>query len=261
MNTTARLLSAVAAVAVVAVIGALALPRLGGNGGLSTSPSPPAATPSPATTSPAPPSAAAPSSSGSAVALGDGPISAGTHVVGPAPKDRFWSCPGSSTSSCTDTISVIFTVPDGWTGGTEMVTLNDNASPDGASLLFTRGAPLYTDPCGAPSTVPLGPKAADFANALANHPLLDVTAPVDVTLAGHSGKYVDLQVPADISACPIYRPWEPGLYAQGPSQRWHLWILDVGGQRVVVQSTDYVGTSAQRRAELQAIVNSIEFQF
>ena len=82
-----------------------------------------------------------------------------------------------------------------------------------------------------------------------------------MTLAGYSGKYMDLQVPADIAACPTsYWPWEPGLYAQGPSQRWHLWILDVAGQRVVVQSTDYAGTSAQRRAELQAIVDSLQIR-
>ena len=88
-----------------------------------------------------------------------------------------------------------------------------------------------------------------------------MTTPVDVTLAGYSGKYVDLQVPADISACPTsYFVWEPGIYAQGPGHRWHLWILDVDGVRVVVQSTDYAGTSARHRQELQAIVDSITIE-
>ena len=109
--------------------------------------------------------------------------------------------------------------------------------------------------------IPVGPTVDDFANALADHPLLEVTTPVDVTLAGYSGKYVDLQVPSDISACPSsYRPWEPGIYAQGPSHRWHLWILDVDGVRVVVTTTDYAGTSPQRQAELQAIVDSIQIE-
>jgi hypothetical protein len=39
-----------------------------------------------------------------------------------------------------------------------------------------------------------------------------------------------------------------------------VWVLDVGGVRVVVQSSDFAGTSATRRAELQAIVNSIQIQ-
>ena len=74
---------------------------------------------------------------------------------------------------------------------------------------------------------------------------LEVTTPVDVTLAGYSGKYVELQVPADIAACDQYRPWEPWYYAQTPGERWHLWILDVDGVRVVVQSMDHAETLGQ----------------
>ena len=102
----------------------------------------------------------------------------------------------------------------------------------------------------------------DFANALVNHPSLDVTAPKPVTQGGYSGKYLDLQIPSDISKCTNggYYPWEPGIYAQGPSQRWHIWILDVSGIRVVILTTDYAGTSAADRAALQAIVDSIQIQ-
>jgi hypothetical protein len=120
---------------------------------------------------------------------------------------------------------------------------------------------LHTDPCDVAITpdIPVGPGVDDFANALAGNPLLEVTAPVEVTLAGYSGKYMDLQVPSDILVCTgRYWVWEPALYAQGPSQRWHLWILDVDGIRVVVESMDYPGTSAEDRAELQAIVDSIQ---
>jgi hypothetical protein len=104
---------------------------------------------------------------------------------------------------------------------------------------------LYAEPCGdePPPNIPVGPTVEDFTNALVDHPKLDVTTPMDVTLAGYSGTYVDLRVPSDISACPAsYFPWEPGIYAQGPGSRWLLWVLDVDGVRVVVQST-------QRRGE------------
>ena len=130
-------------------------------------------------------------------------------------------------------------------------------------MIFLRGGDLYSDPCGGepPPDIPVGPTVGDFADALADHPLLEVTTPVDVTVGGYSGKYVDLQVPSDISGCyQSYYPWEPGLYAQGPGHRWHLWILDVDGVRVVVQSTDYAGTSPQDQAELQAIVDSIQIE-
>ena len=72
-------------------------------------------------------------------------------------------------------------------------------------------------------------------------------------------KYIDLLRPADLP-CAEFRPFEPGIYAQGPSHQWHLWILDVAGTRVVVQAMDYPGTSAQRRAELEAMVDSIRIE-
>ena len=137
--------------------------------------------------------------------------------------------------------------------------------PDGAGLLVGRGAWLLSDPCTkaehaiAPD-IKVGPTVEDFANAIADHPLLDTTDPVDVTLAGYSGKYIELTVPADISMCEVYRPFDPGLFAQGPGHQWHLWILDVDGLRFVIQSTDYPGTSAKHRSELQAIVVSIKIE-
>jgi hypothetical protein len=173
---------------------------------------------------------------------------------------------GCSETAADDTIRFTFTVPDGWVGGSvHSIYLADGgkAAPGGAGLIFSRGGGLYAEPCGdePPPNIPVGPTVEDFTNALVDHPKLDVTTPVDVTLAGYSGKYVDLQVPSDISACPAsYFPWEPGIYAQGPGSRWHLWVLDIDGVRVVVQSTDYAGTSPQRQAELRAIVESIQIE-
>jgi hypothetical protein len=160
---------------------------------------------------------------------------------------------------------VTFTVPDGWLGvGRTSVWRDENKPPGGAALGFNRGAWLYSDPCRNPDTVnpdiPVGPTVDDFVNALANHPLLDVTAPVDVTVDGYAGKALDLQVPADISQCEVYRPWDPGLYAQGPGHLWHLRVVDVAGVRVVIQSMEYAATPAQRRAELQAMVDSIQIE-
>ena len=130
--------------------------------------------------------------------------------------------------------------------------------------MILRGGGLYSDPCHStpPPDIAVGPTVDDFANAIAAHPLLDATTPVDIKLAGYSGKYIDLQLPADVKTCTNgeFFPFEPGLYAQGPSHRWHLWILDVHGVRVVVQSMDFADTSAQRRAELQAIVDSIKIE-
>ena len=150
-------------------------------------------------------------------------------------------------------ISVTFTVPDGWVqfeSGENVFWQADEQAlpPDGASFLIMRGSWLASDPCAeAPPDIAVGPTVDDFANALADHPLLDITAPVDVTLDGYSGKYVELQTPADLTECPFYRPWDPGIYAQGPGQRWRIWILDVDGIRVVIHTDDYAGRRLSTR--------------
>jgi hypothetical protein len=219
-------------------------------------------------------------SNGPSTAVDDDTPPPSTHVSTPFEQPGSDACfvppqPECIDSTDDDSIRVTFTVPDGWAPGAdgiELATLG-NAAPAGAGVLFIRGASLFDDPCrndGIPE-IPVGPTVDNFADAIAAHPLLDVTAPTVTALAGYTGKYVDLQVPLDptiqgssepasLDGCPIYRPWEPWFLAQGPGQRWHLWILDVGGVRVVVQAMDYAGTSAQHRTELQAIVDSIQIK-
>ena len=222
--------------------------------------------------SPTPVASVAPSP----VALPDGSLAAGTYVSTPfAPGKPYTSCmtppqPGCSESE-DDSISATLTVPDGWAGVDSAVWLaaEENAAPAGAAVGFSRGGWLHSDPCltaaqlaaNVHADIAVGPSVDDLANALADHPLLEATDPVAVTLGGYSGKYVDLQLPADLAGCATsYYPWEPGIYAQGPGHRWHLWILDVDGVRVVAAAMDYAGTSSQHQAELQAIVDSIQIE-
>jgi hypothetical protein len=209
-----------------------------------------------------------PSTSTEVLAVHDGPLAAGRYRM------EFWDdcgippAAGCSPSPAHDALRMTFTLPDGWAGvGTDSIWLAEkgNSGPDGAGLLFGRGAWLLSDPCVQPAQpivpdIAVGPSADDFASAIADHPLLDATQPVEVTLAGYPGTYIDLQLPADISMCELYRPWYPGIYAQGSSHLWHLWILEVDGLRIVVQSTDYPGTSAKHRSELAAIVDSIAIE-
>jgi hypothetical protein len=264
MTTPARV-AAVAVIGVLAVGGALFM--LGRPGQTGVGGSGQSATPA---------VSAAPSNAGP-LALPDGPLAAGTYVSTPfTPGMPNAACmvppqPGCSESAGAS-IRATFTVPDGWAGinGGVWLAAETSSAPDGATMGFVRGSWLHSDPCltaeedaaadGAPPDVPVGPSVDDFANALADHPLLGATDPVDVTLGGYSGKYVDVQLPSDLTGCRYYFPWEPGIYAQGPSHRWHLWILDVDGVRLVVQTTDYAGTTAEHRAELRAIVESIQIE-
>lgn len=267
-----------ARVAAAAVIGVLAIggtlfligragqPNVGGPGA--------SASPSASPTSSVPPSIAATTTpSNGPLALPDGPLAPGAYVSIPfAPGQPLDSCltppqPGCSESE-DDSISVTLTVPDGWAGidGAVWLALEENSAPGGAAMGFSRGSWLHSDPCLTSGFAPqpdvaVGPSVDDFANAIADHPLLEATDPVPVTLGGYSGTYVDLQLPTDLTGCEAnYRPWEPGIYAQGPGHRWQLWILDVDGVRFVVVGMDYAGTSAQHKAELEAIVQSIQIE-
>jgi hypothetical protein len=264
-----------ARVAAAAVIGVLAIggtlfligragqPSVGGPG------------PSPTTAgSPSPSASPSPSPSASASAtparMPDGRLPAGTYAFAP-----FGSGPGldstclPSQAVCVDpgpptSMLVTLTVPDGWDSVQTGLWIDLNAPPGGAALVFNRGGWLYSDPCRKPDTtdpdIPVGPTVDDFVTALADHQLLDATTPVGVTVDGYAGKALDLQVPEDISQCEVYRPWQPNIYAQGPGHLWHLRVIDVDGNRVVIQSMEYAGTDSQRRAELEAMVDSIQIE-
>lgn len=263
-----------AAVVVVAVFLAAACTSGQGVGsGDAGSPSPastPATSPPDAASTPTPTQIPAPTPA----VLGDGPLSAGTYVTS-FTTEGWTTCPKPDAPDCHDPVVAepvrfTVTVPDGWAvlegGGVIWLAKEQSAAPSGASLGFGPGNWLYSDPCLTPENdtgadIPVGPTVDDLATALAEHPLLDTTDPVDVTLGGFSGKYFDLQVPADISKCTrSYSPMGSWVYAQGPSNRWHMWILDVNGQRITVQGADYATTSAQHQAELRAIVDSIQIK-
>jgi hypothetical protein len=243
MNNALKLVIAAAAVVVVAFVGINLLPRQGGIGGQGAPPSTP---PSPTRSASATPSA-------SGVALPDGPLAPGTYEMVPCSAPP---CPMSD-----DSIHLTIDVPSGWSGvAPAAVWIAENAAPGGTAVGVGFGGDLPRDPCLTTDLIDTGSTVDGFANAIAAHPVLDATDPIDVSLGGYSGKYIDLRLPADLSSCEEFRPWEPGIYAQGPSHQWHLWILDVAGTRVVVQSMDYPGTSVQRRAELQAMVDSIQIE-
>jgi hypothetical protein len=249
MNKSIRLvLAGAAAVLVVGVIGITLWPKAGGPGS--------AQSPEPTRSSPPTPSSS-PTPTLSGVALPDGPLTPGTYVMVAC------TAPPCPVATSDDSTRLTIEVPDGWSGfAPNAVGLADkeNDPPGGAAVGVGFGGNLPRNPCLTTDLIATGTTVDSFATAIATHPVLDATDPVDVSLAGYSGKYIDLRLPADLSSCPEFRPWEPGIYAQGPNHQWHLWILDVAGTRVVVQSMDYPGTSAQHRAELQAIVNSIVFQ-
>jgi hypothetical protein len=240
LNTSIRLAMTAAVVAVVVVVAVMFWPRSGGVAGPGPSPSPSAT----ASLIPSP----------SPQRLANAPLQAGTVVatgLGPS---------GS--------ISATFTVPDRWEGfdGTCVLPLAGTEAPGGRGICFLKVQDgLFSDPCHGTSgraDVPVGPTVNELASALGAQPGYTATRPSDVTLGGYSGKQMDLHMPTDVASCDRgeFTPWGGSIYAQGPDNRWRLWILDVGGDRLIVNATDFPATSEADRAEQQAIVDSIRFE-
>jgi hypothetical protein len=244
MNGFAKTLVATAAVAAIAVVGINLLP--GGGSGAGSVPSSPSMSP---TVPPKPSMDPTPEPTASLV----------THTLTPFGPEGF-----DDKNPRAASITVTFDAPATWVPFEEIgVWIDGNGPPEGADLMFLPAGGLFSDPClteeqaEATADVPVGPTVDDLVTALVDHPTLDVTSPVDVTLAGYPGTYVDLLIPDDLTACAYYKPMDGHHYAQGPGQRWHMWVLDVDGVRVLVETNDFPGTSAQRLAEEQAMIESL----
>lgn len=209
----------------------------------------------------------------SPMALHDGTLVPGTYSVAPFVGTDWDPCLADGLAanpercpdpSLDDDIRLIFQVPDGWASifGTLWRDDMGNSPPGGAGVAFTRGGQLYSNLCPPDSGTPeiaVGPSVDDFVTALVDHPLLDATDPVDVSLAGSSGRYLELQLPSDITACHHF-VWQPGIYAQGPDHLWHVWVLDVDGVRVVVRADTYPGTTPEVRGQIEAILASLRIE-
>ncbi len=239
MGIAVRVAAGVAAVLVVAFVGInLFSSRNGGIGGPAPSPTP---TPTPTPTPLALSVTEVPSS-----------LEPGTYAVA----DPFL-------------VPFSVSVPDGWQGnigGPYFVNL-ERASGSGA-VLFSIFDKVYADPChydqGLMSPLP-GPTADDLATALARMPGVDATTPTDVTLAGFQGKQLTLTAPASFSGCTLapggsYRVWELPLGATNdmtPGERDRVWILDVGGKRLVIEAPEMPGQTAQDKAAVQGVLDSL----
>ena len=200
-------------------------------------------------------------------------LAAGTHTArpfDPALPEPWGVCAGQSgcaETTADDSIGITYTVPEGWAFGFRATVTKPSAgtiAPSGMSLHFLRGGWLFTDPCLKVDTLPdieVGPTADDFARTRSPGIRgLDVTAPADVTLGGYSGKYLDLQMPSDISACRRVLPVGARLLRPGPEPSMARLEPDVNGVRVVIQSGDFAETLPQDLVEMHAIIESIQIQ-
>jgi hypothetical protein len=243
MITPFRFAGATVAVAVVAVLALVVIgfnfrPTSEGAGGSSLTPVP-TATPAPT----------------------PGP-SLGTLQVG----DPTTLAPGTYVAGDPFPLRVTFTVPAGWEGtigGPYAVFLDQVQS--GSAVTFSINPTVFADPCHykGPLNPQPGPSVDDLATALASLPGLTATTPTAATVGElrYQGKQLTLTAPASFAGCTLsadgaFRIWQLPLGATNdlaPGEVDRVWILDVAGQRLVIDAFGAAGAT-----EVQGILDSIQ---
>jgi len=124
-----------------------------------------------------------------------------------------------------------------------------------------------------------GPSVDNLVAALVAQSARHASKPKDVTLAGYPGKYLEWSVPsnmvvtgdADFQGCDVepteghrnFMSWlgngKGERYQQVAGQVDRLWVLDVNGQRLVVDATYSPDTGPADRNQEQQIVESLRF--
>ena len=173
---------------------------------------------------------------------------------------------GSYVTASPFLVRVTFSPPPGWyanMGGSYAVFLDPSlgtvSNDDGLVelLVFDK---VYADPCHLDKGLlspPPGPSVDDLANALAHLPGLVATTPTDVAVGAYHGRQLTLSAPPSVAACSV---WQLPLGATNimvPGQRDRYWILDVNGQRLVIDAHEVPSESAADKAAAQAILDSI----
>jgi hypothetical protein len=230
-----------AAAAIVAVLGVGALAYL--NRGPDVGTVQPSQTPSTAPPSPSP------------AVLRNGPLTAGAY-----------------TTQTVFPVPIMVTVPDGWAALTatgRTVSILDTGEDGAAYLGFWIVDAAERDPCGLGGVgdTPVGPTVSDLAAALAGAPGFDATGPTAVSVDGIDGEYVELTGPLPGCSAPeveLWRTADGSCRCMEPiAERNRLWILDVDGNRLVIDAVDYAasdggqGTTAADLEDLEGMIDSI----
>jgi hypothetical protein len=172
---------------------------------------------------------------------------------------------------------VVIVVPNGWVSYKSFAVQSLVGTPRQLVVSFWNVVDVYANGCHwlGPMIDP-GPTVDGLAAVLAARPLRSATAPVAVSLGGYEGEYLAWSVPADIhfSSCDrgpgdttgFFESWTGNgtggtdRYQQAPGQVDRLWILDVEGQRLVIDAGSLPGATKQDRAEQTKVVDSITFE-
>lgn len=170
--------------------------------------------------------------------------------------------------------SLTIEVPAGWTSlGNDLLTKDyDQGTVFGPLFAFWPITGTFVDPCTDHALVQPtpGPGIDALADALANQPGTEAGPPTAVLVDGYRAKVVDSTVTVDIAPCGSGNgidgfwlwaaPDGDRRYVQGTDELNRMFIVDVDGERLTFNGRYPAVTTAADRAELDAIIASIDIE-
>ena len=190
-----------------------------------------------------------------------------------APGTYMWPAGGVTPADIT------FTIPSGWISRYG-IPHKDRGGPGEIVVGNWIIANVYGDPCqwqGSALDPAVGPTVDDLASALVAQKGRAASPPTDVMLDGYPAKRIELSVPADLdpATCDegVMRTWVgPGervdtWYSDDPEARGLrsgqlnvVYIVDVNGERLIIDTWHLPESSAADLAELDAILASMRIE-
>jgi hypothetical protein len=188
--------------------------------------------------------------------------------------------PVGSTHVLSEEVPIHVTIPaPGWSDNNGILVATGHSAPDGAYVIAGWiGDPLIpADPCGWESTMPDTPATTldEIVAALGSQATRNASAPLDVTVDGHAGKSITMEMPADMPYSASNNPdcdqnkfctlaFEDGrttcnMWYQEAGQIDQLWIVDLDGEFLFVAGAYWSETPLDRVEEVQAILGSMTF--
>ncbi len=200
----------------------------------------------------------APSAIDQAVRLsGNGSLAAGRYYL----DNRYY----------TNASRLTFTLPAGWTTEEYGELYKHRDEPGEVKFITWVLTHVFSDACQWGTLVDVGTTVDELVTALMEQEGREASAPTTVTVGGFPAKRLELTVPADLDTATctngVLRYWpapgpdmSDGYCCASPGSTDSVYVVDVAGSRLVVVARHLPGSSAENRAELQGVVDSIDIE-
>jgi hypothetical protein len=165
----------------------------------------------------------------------------------------------------TPTTPILVTVGAGWSTFDNWAIMKEEPNDRANDMAITFGRPVgvVLDACHPGEGDHPGPLTSldGIVTALREQGgWVDVTAPFDISIDGYAGKAFQRATPADLSGCTdgnLTSGEDPAESSYPPGDTETVWVLDLDGTFIVVESRARAAAAAEVHAELAAVLESI----